>query len=256
MLVVFAHGDLRWPVRPRLPLQQRRPAARVAERRPATSARCARRPARSSRFDETNGTVELKTKTGASRPAGGEERRAHAQGHVEDHAQGRRRSPSRPRPRRSPSRDRASPSTERDETRRDSMGASGGTTDRHGHRPGHPHRDGALAAGGTVPTPLPGHPFSGHDHLRRRRRRHDRRAGRGGRSAPWPRTTHRTCRCRPGRPSSDAAQQQGHGQQGSTTVTIDGKAAARLGDPVRTCNDPTDADTSAITSGSGTVTIG
>ena len=28
---------------------------------------------------------------------------------------------------------------------------------------------------------------------------------------------------------------------GSSTVTINGKAAARVGDPVRTCNDPTDA---------------
>jgi uncharacterized Zn-binding protein involved in type VI secretion len=43
---------------------------------------------------------------------------------------------------------------------------------------------------------------------------------------------------------------------GSATVTIGGKAAARAGDPVRTCNDPTDADTSAITSGAPTVMIG
>ena len=43
---------------------------------------------------------------------------------------------------------------------------------------------------------------------------------------------------------------------GSSSVRINSKAAARLGDLVRTCNDPTDADTSAITSGSGTVTIG
>jgi uncharacterized Zn-binding protein involved in type VI secretion len=44
--------------------------------------------------------------------------------------------------------------------------------------------------------------------------------------------------------------------QGSSSVRFNGKAAARLGDLVRTCNDPKDADTSAITSGSGTVTIG
>jgi uncharacterized Zn-binding protein involved in type VI secretion len=44
--------------------------------------------------------------------------------------------------------------------------------------------------------------------------------------------------------------------QGSTSVTVNGKAAARMGDSVRTCNDPTDADASTITSGSGTVTIG
>jgi uncharacterized Zn-binding protein involved in type VI secretion len=43
---------------------------------------------------------------------------------------------------------------------------------------------------------------------------------------------------------------------GSGTVTIGGKAAARAGDAVRTCNDPVDADTSAITGGLTTVTIG
>jgi uncharacterized Zn-binding protein involved in type VI secretion len=44
--------------------------------------------------------------------------------------------------------------------------------------------------------------------------------------------------------------------QGSASVSIGGQPAARLGDAVRTCNDPEDADTSAITSGSGTVMIG
>jgi uncharacterized Zn-binding protein involved in type VI secretion len=43
---------------------------------------------------------------------------------------------------------------------------------------------------------------------------------------------------------------------GSGTVTIGGKAAARAGDSVRTCNDPQDADTSAIAGGEATVTIG
>jgi uncharacterized Zn-binding protein involved in type VI secretion len=43
---------------------------------------------------------------------------------------------------------------------------------------------------------------------------------------------------------------------GSSTVTIGGKAAARLGDSVRTCNDPADADTSKIASGAPTVMIG
>jgi uncharacterized Zn-binding protein involved in type VI secretion len=43
---------------------------------------------------------------------------------------------------------------------------------------------------------------------------------------------------------------------GSSSVRINGSAAARLDDLVRTCNYPADADTSAITSGSGTVTIG
>jgi uncharacterized Zn-binding protein involved in type VI secretion len=43
---------------------------------------------------------------------------------------------------------------------------------------------------------------------------------------------------------------------GSSTVKIGGKAAARMGDPVKTCNDPTDAPTSAITGGEMKVTIG
>jgi uncharacterized Zn-binding protein involved in type VI secretion len=43
---------------------------------------------------------------------------------------------------------------------------------------------------------------------------------------------------------------------GSATVTIGGKAAARAGDPVKTCNDPVDADTSAIVGGEPTVLIG
>lgn len=43
---------------------------------------------------------------------------------------------------------------------------------------------------------------------------------------------------------------------GSGTVTVGGKAAARMGDAVKTCNDPTDADTSAITAGAPTVMIG
>ena len=43
---------------------------------------------------------------------------------------------------------------------------------------------------------------------------------------------------------------------GSSSVTIGGKAAARVGDQVRTCNDPADQDTSTITSGEATVTIG
>jgi uncharacterized Zn-binding protein involved in type VI secretion len=39
-------------------------------------------------------------------------------------------------------------------------------------------------------------------------------------------------------------------------VKIHGKAAARLGDPVRTCNDPTDVDGGSITTGAATVRIG
>ncbi len=44
--------------------------------------------------------------------------------------------------------------------------------------------------------------------------------------------------------------------QGSATVQINGAAAARVGDLVKTCNDPTDLETSAVSSGAGTVMIG
>ncbi|MEA2371765.1 MAG: hypothetical protein QOH12_2159 [Solirubrobacteraceae bacterium] len=49
---------------------------------------------------------------------------------------------------------------------------------------------------------------------------------------------------------------QGAVSRGSATVTVGGQPAARLGDPVRTCNDPVDADTSAIVAGDPTVLIG
>jgi uncharacterized Zn-binding protein involved in type VI secretion len=60
----------------------------------------------------------------------------------------------------------------------------------------------------------------------------------------------------PGTSFANPPSNQGSVSSGSTTVTIGGKAAARAGDPVRTCNDPADADTSAITAGASTVTIG
>ncbi len=44
--------------------------------------------------------------------------------------------------------------------------------------------------------------------------------------------------------------------RGSTTVSIGGKPAARVGDLVRSCNDPVDLESSSITSGAGTVMIG
>jgi len=45
-------------------------------------------------------------------------------------------------------------------------------------------------------------------------------------------------------------------QIGSLTVRINGKAAARVGDPVRTCNDPTDLPVGSIVDGSRDVQIG
>jgi uncharacterized Zn-binding protein involved in type VI secretion len=45
-------------------------------------------------------------------------------------------------------------------------------------------------------------------------------------------------------------------QLGSTTVLINGRQAARQGDPVRTCNDPVDLPVGTITGGSPDVQIG
>lgn len=42
---------------------------------------------------------------------------------------------------------------------------------------------------------------------------------------------------------------------GSTTVTVNGKALARAGDPVRTCNDPADLPVGTIVA-AGTVLVG
>jgi uncharacterized Zn-binding protein involved in type VI secretion len=44
--------------------------------------------------------------------------------------------------------------------------------------------------------------------------------------------------------------------RGSGSVTVRGKAAARVGDPVRTCNDPVDRDGAKITTGASKVWIG
>jgi uncharacterized Zn-binding protein involved in type VI secretion len=43
--------------------------------------------------------------------------------------------------------------------------------------------------------------------------------------------------------------------RGSATVTINGKPAARAGDPVMTCNDPADMPTGTVVA-AGTVVIG
>jgi len=48
---------------------------------------------------------------------------------------------------------------------------------------------------------------------------------------------------------------QGTVTQGSGTVLVNNKPAARVGDPVTTCNDPAPAPTSSIV-GAGTVMIG
>jgi uncharacterized Zn-binding protein involved in type VI secretion len=45
-------------------------------------------------------------------------------------------------------------------------------------------------------------------------------------------------------------------QTGVATVLINGRAAARMGDPVRTCNEPVDLPVGSITAGSPNVQIG
>jgi uncharacterized Zn-binding protein involved in type VI secretion len=111
------------------------------------------------------------------------------------------------------------------------------------------------ATGGPVPTSLPGHVFSGQitsqtspdvrieglpaatvGSIARNQPPH----------VPMP----------PGTAFARPPSNRGRVSQGSSTVTINGKAAARAGDLVRTCNDPKDLDTSAIVGGATRVMIG
>ncbi|MGO4362946.1 PAAR domain-containing protein [Terrabacter sp. RAF57] len=111
------------------------------------------------------------------------------------------------------------------------------------------------APSGSVPTSLPGHPFSGTltsaassdvtiDGLAAAVV--GTKATNSPSHVPLP----------PGTSFASPPSNSGEVSAGSSSVTIGGKAAARQGDTVRTCNDPTDADTSTITSGSTKVTIG
>jgi uncharacterized Zn-binding protein involved in type VI secretion len=111
------------------------------------------------------------------------------------------------------------------------------------------------SATGSVPTPIPGHPFSG-------------KLTSGGvatvridgkpaavvgtvavndpKHVPLP----------PGVSFQRPPSNRGTVSKGSGSVTVGAQPAARLGDSVRSCNDPKDLETSSIVSGSGTVTIG
>jgi uncharacterized Zn-binding protein involved in type VI secretion len=108
--------------------------------------------------------------------------------------------------------------------------------------------------GGPVPTPLP-HPFSGTlvESLSRDVLINGLPAATVGSVArnqpphlPTP----------PGTSFSRPPTNRGTVQLGSLTVQINGKQAARVGDPVLTCNDPVDAPTGSIMSGSMDVDIG
>ena len=59
-----------------------------------------------------------------------------------------------------------------------------------------------------------------------------------------------------GGPFQKPPSNQGTVQTGSQTVLINDKGAARNADPAMTCNDPADAPTSSIVTGSPTVMIG
>lgn len=59
----------------------------------------------------------------------------------------------------------------------------------------------------------------------------------------------------PGTSFSTPPSNQGTVETGSASVLIDGRGAARQGDPVRTCNDPTDLPTCAIVAGCPNVLI-
>jgi uncharacterized Zn-binding protein involved in type VI secretion len=107
---------------------------------------------------------------------------------------------------------------------------------------------------GTVPTPLP-HRFAGRltEELSDDVRVNDRAAATVDSVAPNdPRHTPTP----PGTSFQRAPANRGTVASGSDSVRINRRKAARQGDRVRTCNDPRDAETAAITSGARTVLIG
>ena len=99
------------------------------------------------------------------------------------------------------------------------------------------------AAGAPVPTSAARPRLLRPDRLRHLRRRHDRGPARRDRRTRWPATRRRTCRSRRAPPSLEPPSNRGTvSARLRRASTINGKAAARLGDPVRTCNDPRDRD--------------
>jgi uncharacterized Zn-binding protein involved in type VI secretion len=107
---------------------------------------------------------------------------------------------------------------------------------------------------GTVPTPLP-HPFSGRlqSEVSADVLINDLGAATVG-SVAINQPSH--VPTSPGTSFVKTPSNRGTVQTGLSTVKINGKDAARAGDPVRTCNDPTDLPVGSITSGSTTVLIG
>jgi uncharacterized Zn-binding protein involved in type VI secretion len=104
-----------------------------------------------------------------------------------------------------------------------------------------------------VPTPLP-HPFSGP--LRGKLSGDVRIGGKAAATAgSTARNTPPHTPASPGISFQKPPGNQGTIQAGSPTVRINGKAAARAGDPVTTCNDPADLPAGQVIAG-GTVRIG
>jgi uncharacterized Zn-binding protein involved in type VI secretion len=107
---------------------------------------------------------------------------------------------------------------------------------------------------GTAPMPLP-HPFSGKltDELTDDVRIEDRPAATVDSVAP---NKPQHVPTPPGTSFQRQPSNRGTVSDGSGSVLIGNRKAARLGDPVRTCNDPTDTDAAKIVSGSTKVLIG
>lgn len=105
--------------------------------------------------------------------------------------------------------------------------------------------------GGPVPTPLP-HPFMGtlDGQLSTDVNIEGKAAAVQGSTA-----TNTPAHIPQGGPFQKPPTNRGTVQMGSTTVMINGKPAARAGDPAMTCNDPADAPVGSIVA-AGTVLIG
>ena len=109
--------------------------------------------------------------------------------------------------------------------------------------------------GGPVPTPTPGHPFSGTIDgalsgdvkiMGKKAATVDSTATNSPSHVPLV----------PGSTFQKPPSNKGKITIGSTTVKINGKAAARSGDKAETCNDPTDQPVGTVVAPPGTVFIG
>ena len=105
--------------------------------------------------------------------------------------------------------------------------------------------------GGPIPTPLP-HPFVGtlDGALSSDVNIQGKKAAVKGSTA-----TNQPSHIPQGGPFQSPPSNQGTVEMGSSSVNVNGKAAARMGDTVKTCNDPSDMPVGTIIA-SGTVMIG